>query len=117
MTFETWLQSRLTAHGFSVGPIDGIVGPLTTGAIKAFERARGLPVDGLADAAGRLDTALARLERPLGALIGELGGLLDDGADDIEEAATMLGTAADDGAAAIVITPHGGFRRRWQSLA
>lgn len=41
---------------------------------------------------------------------------LDDGADDIEEAATMLGTAADDGAAAIVITPHGGFRRRWQSI-
>ncbi|MBO0905455.1 M15 family metallopeptidase [Jiella sonneratiae] len=49
MTFETWLQSRLTAHGFACGPIDGIVGPMTTAAIRAFEAARGLPVDGMAD--------------------------------------------------------------------
>lgn len=51
MTFETWLQSRLTAHGFACGPIDGIVGPITIAAIRAFEAARGLPVDGMADAA------------------------------------------------------------------
>lgn len=49
--FEQWLQMRLSAHGFSVGPIDGIVGPITTAAIRAFERAKGLPVDGMADEA------------------------------------------------------------------
>lgn len=49
--FEQWLQMRLTAHGLSVGPIDGLVGPITTAAIKAFERAKGLPVDGMADEA------------------------------------------------------------------
>ena len=42
------------------------------------------PTDGLSDAAARLDTALALLQRPLGALIGELGSLLDDGADELD---------------------------------
>ena len=51
MTFEAWLQSRLTAHGFACGPIDGIVGPITIAAIRAFEARKGLPVDGMADEA------------------------------------------------------------------
>ena len=51
MTFEAWLQSRLTAHGFACGPIDGAVGPITIAAIRAFEAARNLPVDGMADEA------------------------------------------------------------------
>lgn len=49
MDFNKWLQSRLTAHGFSVGPIDGIIGDKTLAALKAFERAHGLVVDGIAD--------------------------------------------------------------------
>ena len=49
MDFEHWLQSRLTAHGYAVGPIDGVIGPVTTSALKAFEKAHGLAVDGLAD--------------------------------------------------------------------
>lgn len=49
MTFEKWLQSRLTAHGFPCGAIDGDIGPLTIAALKAFERSRGFPVDGTAD--------------------------------------------------------------------
>lgn len=48
-SFEHWLQSRLTAHGFACGPIDGRVGDLTIAALKAFEAAHGLPVDGTAD--------------------------------------------------------------------
>lgn len=58
MTFGEWLQSRLTAHGFACGPIDGVVGPITIAAIKAFEAAKGLPVDGMADEA--VVTALRR---------------------------------------------------------
>lgn len=50
MTFEQWLQSRLTAHGFACGPIDGVLGDLTTKAIRAFEASRGLPQNGTADA-------------------------------------------------------------------
>ncbi|MEJ8474438.1 M15 family metallopeptidase [Roseibium algae] len=49
MKFEQWLQSRLTAHGYACGPIDGVIGNATVRAIKAFERRHGLPVDGTAD--------------------------------------------------------------------
>ena len=47
--FNEWLQSRLTSHGYPTGVIDGVVGPITIGALKAFERANGFPVDGTAD--------------------------------------------------------------------
>lgn len=51
MSFEEWLQSRLTSHGFPSGPIDGVIGDKTILAIKAFQTARGLPSTGQADAA------------------------------------------------------------------
>lgn len=47
--FNEWLQSRLTAHEFPVGGIDGYVGPTTIAAIKKFQRSRKLPVTGQAD--------------------------------------------------------------------
>ena len=49
MTFEQWLQSRLTAHGYAVGVIDGVIGSKTIAAIKAFQRGQGLSVSGSAD--------------------------------------------------------------------
>jgi hypothetical protein len=49
MTFEQWVQSRLTAHGYPVGLIDGKIGPVTIKAIEAFQKAHGLPVNGKAD--------------------------------------------------------------------
>lgn len=51
MSFEKWLQSRLTAHGFAVGGIDGIIGKTTIAGIKAFQRAKKIPVTGKADKA------------------------------------------------------------------
>lgn len=50
-SFEHWLQSRLTAHGFPTGGIDGDIEPNTRGAIAAFQRARGLPPTLIADKA------------------------------------------------------------------
>lgn len=50
MTFEQWLQSRLTAHGFPCGPIDGVIGDKTIAALKAFQFARSLKQTGQADA-------------------------------------------------------------------
>jgi len=49
--FNKWLQSRLTAHGYPVGPIDGDLGDKTIAALKAFEKAHGLTIDGTADPA------------------------------------------------------------------
>lgn len=42
------LQRRLTALGYSPGPIDGDFGEMTRSALKAFQRDKGLKVDGVA---------------------------------------------------------------------
>ena len=41
------LQRFLTAIGYDTGPVDGVVGNLTLGAIRAFQEGRGLNPDGI----------------------------------------------------------------------
>lgn len=48
MTFEQWLQGRLTAHGYPVDP-DGDWGRTSIEALKAFQRSRNLTANGIAD--------------------------------------------------------------------
>jgi putative chitinase len=43
----TDLQNQLKAAGFDPGPIDGIFGPKTEAAVKAYQQAKGLEVDGI----------------------------------------------------------------------
>lgn len=57
------LQVALRAHGYDVGPIDGVVGRRTAGAVRAFQRRAGIHADGLAGQ--RTRTRLGRLGRPL----------------------------------------------------
>jgi soluble lytic murein transglycosylase-like protein len=57
------LQVALRAHGLYAGPIDGVAGPKTAQAIKAFQREAGLTVDGIAGPQTR--KALGPLGRPL----------------------------------------------------
>ncbi|MBT3066445.1 lytic murein transglycosylase [Rhodoferax sp. U11-2br] len=40
------LQAALSAHGFDSGPPDGVMGPATRRAIRAYQRSVGLPQDG-----------------------------------------------------------------------
>jgi len=46
------VQQRLAQGGYYRGAIDGVIGDRTRSAIRAYERASGLPVD------GRIDQAL-----------------------------------------------------------
>jgi uncharacterized protein (TIGR02594 family) len=47
----TALQSALASQGFDPGGVDGEFGPLTSAAVSNFQRARNLPVTGIADPA------------------------------------------------------------------
>jgi soluble lytic murein transglycosylase-like protein len=57
------LQVALRFQGLYGGPIDGLVGPQTVRALRAFQHRSGLPVTGLADVRTRV--ALGPLGRPL----------------------------------------------------
>lgn len=59
----TWLevQVELTRRGFSGGPIDGLPGPQSTAALRAFQRREGLPETGALDAATQ---AVLQLDAP-----------------------------------------------------
>jgi uncharacterized protein (TIGR02594 family) len=50
MTYEEWVQSRVSAHGFPV-TIDGIWDRPDIEALKAFQKLRGLPQTGVTDPA------------------------------------------------------------------
>jgi hypothetical protein len=43
------VQRRLARGGYYHGSIDGVIGPGTRSAVRAFERNNGLPVDGVID--------------------------------------------------------------------
>lgn len=57
------LQQRLSHLHFATGPIDGCDGPRTTSALLAFQKAKGLSVDG--DAGPLTRAALKRGGRPV----------------------------------------------------
>ena len=52
------LQEQLTALGFDTDGVDGILGPNSRKAIRAFQRSRGMPADGYASA-----TLLTRVQQ------------------------------------------------------
>lgn len=52
------VQQRLTAQGFDTGGSDGVIGPASRSAIRAYEAAQGLPETGVAT-----DALLARLRQ------------------------------------------------------
>jgi L,D-peptidoglycan transpeptidase YkuD (ErfK/YbiS/YcfS/YnhG family) len=61
------LQSRLNSLGYSAGPVDGSFGPMTRAAVVRFQRAKGLPADGIV---GRQTARALRIWRPCPAPAG-----------------------------------------------
>jgi LysM repeat protein len=57
------VQIGLRAHGFNPGPVDGVRGPMTTKALRSFQRAHGIRATGRVGRATR--RALGRRGRPL----------------------------------------------------
>ena len=47
------LQTSLRRHGFRPGPVDGLFGPRTQAAVQRAQKARGIPVNGVATAKTR----------------------------------------------------------------
>jgi peptidoglycan hydrolase-like protein with peptidoglycan-binding domain len=58
------LQARLRKLGHEPGPSDGLLGPLTEGAILRFQRAEGLAVDGVVGPQTKASLVDRRVERP-----------------------------------------------------
>jgi hypothetical protein len=43
------IQAQLKTHGFDPGPVDGVLGPKTCNAVRAYQKAAGLQIDGVID--------------------------------------------------------------------
>ncbi len=88
---ENWLR-RLAADN-PRGPAEAFLGRVRQQVLArarsadgpyGLETEKAPPVDGLIDAAGALDAALAALAGPLAALGGRLGAMIDEGADKLD---------------------------------
>ena len=58
------VQQRLARAGYYRGAIDGVIGPRTQYAIRAYERSHGLPADGVIDHRGVDAPAVSNLAKP-----------------------------------------------------
>ena len=80
----TELQTLLNKLGFDCGKVDGIFGAKTEAAVRAFQTAKGLTVDGKAGEATQNALAIA------GATVTEVPANTEEATQEEKQAATMI---------------------------
>jgi peptidoglycan hydrolase-like protein with peptidoglycan-binding domain len=105
----TALQQALTDLGFSPGSIDGKFGPLTAAAVRAFQTAHNLAVDGVVGTQTRAALAEALGTLPSDSGSGNGSGGSGSAIDDLGTRMLRLGSRGDDVAALQQILSDLGF--------
>ena len=92
------LQRFLTAIGYGTGTVDGVVGNLTLGAIRAFQEGRGLNPDGVVGPTTRLHIAQVYRVMPAMPVLDQANRIIRPGyrGDDVKSVQNLLVAAGYD---------------------
>ena len=97
-TAVTELQRFLTAIGYDTGAVDGVVGNLTVGAIRAFQEGRGLNPDGVVGPTTRNHIAQVYRVMPAMPVLDDANRIIRPGyrGDDVKSIQKLLAVAGYD---------------------
>lgn len=87
------VQASLKTLGFDPGPVDGIFGGMTLGAVEAFQRDRGLTVDGKVGPATKKALAAGGLSSGSGSVAAEVIVAYGSSGSSVVDLQTMLSRA------------------------
>jgi peptidoglycan hydrolase-like protein with peptidoglycan-binding domain len=92
------LQRFLTALGYRAGPVDGVLGSLTVGAVRAFQEGRGINPDGVVGATTRRQIKQVAKAMPAMPVLDPQGRIIRPGyrGEDVKDLQQLLDLAGFD---------------------